>query len=160
LGKIIFASNTCTMRFLLLSIAALLMVSCSAGLEERQLGSSSYFLKIPSDYQLINNGGEDFLLYYFAPADTSDHTKVNGGIMVGTFPAPFGPDSPDCKTAKKKGIVDGLDVEWSIYNCNGVYFMEGLTGNYGEVQIHAFGNYYKAEDEALLTEILQSLRKN
>jgi hypothetical protein len=38
--------------------------------------------------------------------------------------------------------------------------MEGLTGNYGEVQIHAFGNYYKAEDEALLTEILQSLRKN
>ncbi|MFU1859355.1 hypothetical protein ACK8HY_20310 [Sphingobacterium sp. NGMCC 1.201703] len=50
-------------------------------LEKRELGKSKYSISLPTDYAIDETNGEDFSVYYFNPADTTNHTGISGGLV-------------------------------------------------------------------------------
>ena len=61
-------------------------------LGEKQLGKSKYSIFLPTDYAIGETNGEDFSVYYFYPADTTNHTGFSGGIYFGSHPSQFLPE--------------------------------------------------------------------
>ncbi|WP_293901792.1 hypothetical protein [Sphingobacterium sp. UBA5670] len=132
-------------------------------LEERQLGESKYSIYLPTDYAIGETNGEDFSVYYFNPADTTNHTGFSGGLYFGNHPSQFPAKSKSCKTEHLKNEIFDQDVSWTIYNCNGDYSIQSIiyskSGEGWNEMIHMFGNAKSTKDLDKLLFIFKTMKK-
>ncbi|WP_286840838.1 MULTISPECIES: hypothetical protein [Sphingobacterium] len=132
-------------------------------LEERQLGGSKYSISLPTDYAMNETNGEDFSVYHFYPADTTDHTGFSGGLYFGNHPSQFPAKSRSCKTEHLKIEIFGQDVSWTIYNCNEDYSIQSImyskSGEGWNELVHMFGKAKSTKDLDKLLFIFKTMKK-
>ncbi len=159
-----------------LSTFALFMVlifsySCNSKIDQEYIKSlhltsvphSAFEISIPDHYSLVESQGPDFNVYYLQPADTTDKKLFSAGMYLGNNPSTFGKTKTGCKQEKRKTEVLETKNEWTVYNCNGQFFLETIVENKyhqgGDDFIHIFGNATNESDAEHILAIFSTLIK-
>jgi hypothetical protein len=124
---------------------------------------SQFEISIPGNYSLVESQGPDFNVYYLQPTDTADKKLFSAGIYLGNNPSAFGKSKTGCKQEKRKAEVLETENEWTVYDCNGQYFVETIVENKyhqgGDDFIHVFGNATLEKDIDHILAICSTLIK-
>ena len=118
-------------------------------LMEKQIGTTNYFISVPKDFEIQEEEGIDFTVFYFVDSDTLQ-SNLNGGLYFGNYPGLF-PQQPDsCNSETVKSKILGNNSTWTIYYCQGEYLVETIVENKESEgwndRIHAFGHGRSRED--------------
>ena len=123
-----------------------------------------YTVSLPPDFKIDEYGGEDFVVYYFAPADTTVLSYFVGGIYFGNHPNPFKyceNDSSAVKTVQSELL--GKNEDWKIHNCDNKYLTQTLAKSGSNEHwceyIHLFGNATSELELEKLFEIFKTISK-
>ncbi len=134
-----------------------------SSLQEKQLGTSEYYISVPAGYSVKAKPGPDFAVYYISPADTVTMGDYYGGIFFGSLPNLFPPDSATCSTEKSKHILLGDSAEWTIYQCGPQFtvqtILDGINKDEPNLKIHAFGKAISGPDMQKLMDVYSTLRR-
>jgi hypothetical protein len=156
---------------LILFMILILSYSCNPKIDREYIKSlhptsiphSQFEISIPGNYSLVESQGPDFNVYYLQPTDTTDKKLFSVGIYLGNNPSAFGKTKSGCKQEKRKAEVLGTKNEWSVYDCNGQYFLETIVENKyhqgGDDFIHVFGNAANEKDAGHIIAICSTLIK-
>ena len=126
------------------------------------LGKSGYWLSLPATYRLKATDGPDFLVYYFAPADTTVQTSYTGGLYLGGHPQGF--DSTDgCQRRRVLVSVLGHAAPFTVQRCATGYtldavFASGRSQSF-DSQVNAFGSAKSAAELRQLLAIFATLER-
>ena len=129
---------------------------------ERPLGESGYFVSLPSTYALKSTDAEDFVVYYFAPADTTVRTHFTGGVYFGGHPQ--GPDSAaGCQVRRVPTTLLGRPATWTVQRCATGYTLHAVfdsqSGQGWNSLINTFGEAKSAAELRQLLAIFATLRR-
>ncbi len=120
-------------------------------------------VSLPTDYAMDEINGEDFSVYSFYSADTTNHTGFSGSIYFGNHPSQFPAKSKSCKTENLKSEILDQNVNWTIYDCNEgnsiQTIMDSKSGEGWNQLIHVFGNAKSNKDLDKLLFIFTTMKK-
>lgn len=90
----------------------------SPPLAEQPLDKTEFYLSIPARFALKATNGPDFLVYYFAPADTTVQADFSGGLYFGGYPqADQADSSAGCQTRRVAFPMLGHPASFTIHRC-------------------------------------------
>ena len=139
-------------------------VAASPPLVEQPLGKTDFHLSIPAGFALKATDGPDFLVYYFAPADTTVQADFSGGLYLGNFPQEDQANSTaGCQTRRATIAVLGHPAAFTIHRCATGYTINSVfdshSGRGWDAQVHAFGEAKSAAGLRQLRAIFATLRR-
>jgi hypothetical protein len=112
------------------------------GLKNKKLPNVNYDISVPSDYEIIENRGEDFSVYYINCKDSTKKAGFSASIYIGNFPSKF-PVDDSCKASTNNGLILDEVANWETYDCKNSFFTQTLArnkNNHGwDQMIHAAG---------------------
>lgn len=116
---------------------------------EKKIGTTNYFISIPKNYEIREEEGPDFSVFYFADSDTLK-SNLSGGLYFGNHPGLFPPQTDSCKSETLQSEILGNNSTWTIYDCQGQYLVQAIVDNKESEgwnnRIHAFGHGRSRED--------------
>src|SRR5688572_30368000 len=119
-------------------------------LVEKQVGQLSYYISMPTKYDIKEKEGPDFSVFYFADSDTTAVTSFSGGMYFGNYPSEFLPKNDSCKIKTVDSQILGKNSSWTIYECDGEFAVQTIvdskSGEGWNSQIHVFGHGKSKED--------------
>jgi hypothetical protein len=132
-------------------------------MREQQLGTTGFYLTLPSGFALKATNAADFLVYYFAPADTTVRADFTGGLYLGTQPQGDEPDSiAGCRTRRAATILLGHPATFSVRRCATGYAISSVfdshSGRAWDAQANAFGEAKSAAGLRQLLAVFATLR--
>lgn len=172
--------SICFYKGVLLGSAALGLLACqpdqpptaapaapaetSLPLAEQPLDKTDFYLSIPIGFALKATNGPDFLVYYFAPADTTVQANFSGGLYLGGHPQEDQATSPaGCQTRRAAVAVLGHSVPFTIHRCATGYTVNSVfdshSGRGWDAQVNAFGEAKSAAGLRQLLAIFVTLRR-
>ena len=133
-------------------------------LVEQPLGKTDFYLSIPARFALKTTDAADFLVYYFAPADTTVQADFSGGLYLGNQPQGDEADTmAGCQTRRAAVSVMGRPVTFSIRRCATGYTINSVfdshSGRGWDAQANAFGEAKSAAGLRQLLAIFATLRR-
>ena len=133
-------------------------------LVEQQLGKTDFSLAIPARFTLKATNGPDFLVYYFAPADTTVQADFSGGLYLGNQPQGDEADSmAGCRTRRAAVTMMGRPATFAIRRCATGYTINSVfdshSGRTWDAQVNAFGEAKSAAGLRQLLAIFATLRR-
>ncbi|MBF9220455.1 hypothetical protein [Hymenobacter ruricola] len=132
-------------------------------LVEQALGDSGYFVTLPGTYKLRSTDAADFLVYYFAPADTTVRTSFTGGLYFGGHPQEASETGPGCQLRRVPTTLLGRPATWRVQRCATGYTVSAVfdshSGQGWNPLINAFGEAKSAAELRQLLAIFASLRQ-
>ena len=133
-------------------------------LVEQRLGKTDFSLAIPAKFTLKATNGPDFLVYYFAPADTTVQADFSGGLYLGNQPQGDEVDSmAGCQTRRAAVAVLGHPALFAIHRCATGYTVNSVfdshSGRTWDAQVNAFGEAKSAAGLHQLLAIFATLRR-
>lgn len=139
-------------------------VVASPPLMEQPLGKTDFYLSIPSGFALKTTDAADFLVYYFAPADTTVRADFTGGLYLGNQPQGNEANTmPGCQTRRAAVTVMGRPVTFAIRRCATGYTINSVfdshSGRTWDGQANAFGEAKSAAGLRQLLAIFATLRR-
>ena len=132
----------------------------------QQLGKTDFYLTLPPGFALKATNGPDFLVYYFAPADTTVRADFSGGLYLGSQPQPQ--ESPadtlaGCRVRRAAVTLLGYPATFSIRRCATGYVLNSVfdshSGRSWDAQVNAFGEAKSAVGLRQLLAIFATLRR-
>ena len=131
-------------------------------LVEQALGNSGFFVSLPRTYTLKSTDAADFLVYYFAPADTTVKTSFTGGLYLGGHPQGEGPAAAGCQVRRVPTTLLGRPATWRIQRCTTGYTLNAVFESHSDQGwsplINAFGEAKSAAELRQLLAIFATLR--
>jgi len=128
---------------------------------QKRIKGTPYNLSLPANYVVKEKDGPDFSVYYFQPYDTADKTSFRGGFHLGNAPGSFNKDYSTCKTDSLHSSFLGEDKQWTIYDCDGKYSIQIITGSKSGMSwgrlIHSFGRANSKAEVNKLLEVYSTL---
>lgn len=128
----------------------------------QQLGKSEFWLSLPATYRLKTTNGPDFLVYYFAPADTTVQTSYSGGLYLGGYPQKFD-STAGCQRRHLSLPVLGHPAAFTMQRCATGYTLDAVfdSGHNQsfDAKINAFGTARSAAELRQLLAIFATLRR-
>lgn len=158
-------------QFLNLSIIAFLSFGCARGVDQDYVKtlkptpfpSGNLEISIPSNYFITKNVGPDYDVFYVMPIDTANKKLFTAGLYLGNNPSAFRKLKSGCVETKREIKVFETQHEWSVFDCNGLFFTESIIKNKysmgGDEFIHCFGNCTNEEDLEHILAIFSTLKK-
>jgi len=136
----------------------------SPPLAEQPLDKTDFYLSIPTGFALKATNGPDFLVYYFAPADTTVQADFSGGLYFGGHPQEDQAASPaGCQTRRAAVAVLGHPASFTIHRCATGYTVNSVfdshSGRGWDAQVNAFGEAKSAAGLRQLLAIFATLRR-
>jgi hypothetical protein len=133
-------------------------------LKEQRLGDTNFYLSLPPGFALKATNAADFLVYYFAPADTTVRADFSGGLYLGNQPQGDEPDSlAGCRTRRATLTLLGHPARVSIRRCATGYALNSVfdshSGRTWDGQANAFGEAKSAAGLRQLLAIFATLRR-
>jgi len=133
-------------------------------LVEQRLGTTNFYLSLPPGFALKATNAADFLVYYFAPADTTVRADFTGGLYLGNQPQGDEPDSAaGCRTRRAAVTLLGHPATFSIQRCATGYALSSVfdshSGRSWDGQANAFGEAKSAAGLRQLLTIFATLRR-
>jgi len=126
------------------------------------LGSTGFALALPATYALKAVDGPDFLVYYFAPVDTTVRTTFTGGLYFGNHPQGGSDTTAGCQVRQLPATLLRQPVVWTVRRCATGYSLDGVfdnpRGQPGQDKINAFGEARSAAELRQLQTIIASLQ--
>lgn len=131
-------------------------------LKETQIGDIDFYISIPKGYEIKENRGPDFSVYYFFLKDTTKTEAFSGGMYFGNHPSQFEASSDSCTVKKVKSMVLNKDSEWTTVHCKtGVAIQtiveSGSTKGWNNY-IHAFAHTSSEKDLKKVFAIFKTLK--
>jgi hypothetical protein len=154
---------------ILYSVTAFAVLACGGGKTtegpvETPIGNTHFTISLPAGYSLNSQKGPDFVVYFFAPSDTTNTKAYSGGMYFGNFPQLFGPPHPMCETAVKKNQILGNTSDWTVFSCDSIYSAQTIIMSNSKEdwnkQIHAFGKAPNEEDLGKLISVFSTLKQD
>ncbi len=154
---------------LILLLSTMFFYSCTSKVDREYIKTlhstpiphSQFEISIPAQYSIVESPGPDFTVYYLMPADTANKKLFSAGIYLGNNPSTFGKTKTGCGKEKRKAEILGSKCDWTVYNCDGQYFLETVVENKyhqgGDDFVHVFGNATNASDVGHIVAILTTL---
>ena len=156
-----------TKRIFIQIITCLLLASCKEKLpfikalhqfdiNEKQLGTSGYYIKLPESFNMIEvHGKEGTLIYDIVPRDTA--STIFGYIIL-VAGKPIGENLSERKKAVAfaRSAFNDKDVKWKIYQTEAGYF-DAFTDEKGD--LNAGVSSKRREDVDAVISIIASLQK-
>jgi hypothetical protein len=135
-----------------------------ASLVEQPLGKTGLYLSLPPGFAIKTTDAADFLVYYFAPADTTVQADFSGGLYLGNQPQGDEPDSSaGCRTRRATVALLGHPATFSIRRCATGYVLNSVfdsrSGRTWNGQANAFGEAKSAAGLRRLLAIFATLRR-
>lgn len=131
-------------------------------LVEQALGKNSFFVSLPSTYTLRSTDAADFLVYYFAPADTTVETSFTGGVYFGGHPQGDNKVAAGCQVRRVPTTLLGRPATWRVQRCATGYTLDAVfdshSGQGWNPLINAFGEARSAAELRQLLAIFATLR--
>lgn len=139
-------------------------VVASPLLVEQPLGKTDFRISIPARFALKATDGPDFLVYYFAPADTTVQADYSGGLYLGNFPQEDQADSAaGCQTRRAAVSMLGYPATFTLHHCATGYTINSVfdshSGRGWDAQVNAFGEAKSAAGLRQLLAIFATLRR-
>ena len=135
----------------------------TAQLVAQQLGKSDFWISLPPDYRLKTTDGPDFLVYYFAPADTTGRTSFTGGLYLGGHPQGADSAGPGCQQRQAPVVVLGHPASFVVRRCATGYTVNAVfasqSGQPWNPLINAFGEAKSAAELRQLLAVFATLRR-
>ncbi|MBO2008801.1 hypothetical protein [Hymenobacter negativus] len=132
-------------------------------LVEQALGNSGFFVSLPSTYRLRSTDAADFLVYYFAPADTTVRTQFTGGLYLGGHPQGMDSTAAGCQMRRVATTLLGRPATWQVQRCATGYTLNAVfdshSGQGWSPLINAFGEAKSAAELRQLLAIFATLRQ-
>ena len=144
--------------------AANTQISKPLPMQEQRLGNTDFYLSLPPGFALKATNAADFLVYYFAPADTTVQADFSGGLYLGSQPQGDEPDSvAGCRTRRAAVTLLGQPATVSIRRCATGYALNSVfdsrSGRTWDGQANAFGGAKSAAGLRQLLAIFATLRR-
>jgi hypothetical protein len=132
-------------------------------LVEQQLGETGFYLSLPSGFAVKSTNAADFLVYYFAPADTTVQADYSGGLYLGSQPQGEEADTlAGCRIRRADVVLLGHPATFSIRHCATGYTINSVfdthSGRTWDGQANAFGEAKSAAGLRQLLAIFATLR--
>lgn len=131
-------------------------------LVEQALGKTGFFLSLPSTYTLRSTDAADFLVYYFAPTDTTVRTQFTGGIYLGGHPQGSDSAAAGCQLRRVPTTLLGRPATWRVQRCATGYTLDAVFASHSGQEwspvINAFGEAKSAAELRQLLAIFATLR--
>lgn len=132
-------------------------------LVEKALGTSGFFVSLPGTYALKSTDAADFVVYYFAPADTTVQTSFTGGIYFGGHPQGDNKVAADCQVRRVPATLLGRSATWRVQRCATGYTLSAVfdshSGQGWSPLINTFGEAKSAAELRQLLAIFATLRQ-
>jgi len=132
-------------------------------LVDKQVGQLSYYISLPTKYDIKEQEGPDFSVFYITNSDTTVKSSFSGGMYFGNYANEFPPKSDSCKVTSTDSQILGQNSTWTIYECDGEFTLQTIvdskSGEGWNNQIHAFGHGDTQEDLDKILAIYSTLRK-
>jgi hypothetical protein len=130
----------------------------------RQLGKTDFYLTLPPGFALKATDGADFLVYYFAPADTTVQADFSGGLYLGGHPQGDVADTTGgCRVRHAAAILLGQPATFTIRRCATGYTVNSVFASHSsqgwDAQVNAFGEAKSAAGLRQLLAIFATLRR-
>ena len=140
------------------------VVASPPPLVEQPLDKTDFYLSIPARFALKATNGPDFLVYYFAPADTTVQADFSGGLYFGGHPQADQADSTaGCQTRRVAFPMLGHPATFTIHRCATGYTVNSVFDSYSgrgwDAQVNAFGEAKSAAGLRRLLAIFATLRR-
>ena len=131
---------------------------------EHQLGETDFYLSLPRGFALKSTNAADFLVYYFAPADTTVQADFTGGLYLGTQPQGDVTDTTaGCQTRSAATTLAGQPATFTIHRCAAGYSISSVfdprSGRGWDAQSNAFGDAKSAAGLRQLLAVFATLRR-
>lgn len=131
-------------------------------LVEQALGKTGFFVSLPSTYALKSTDAADFLVYYFAPADTTVRTHFTGGIYFGGHPQGIDSAAAGCQVRRVPATLLGRPATWRVQRCATGYALDAVFDSHSAEDwnplINTFGEAKSAAELRQLLAIFATLR--
>jgi hypothetical protein len=123
-------------------------------------------LAIPPGFALKATNGADFLVYYFAPTDTTVQADFSGGLYLGNYPQPQ--DAPadtlaGCRVRQAAVTLLDRPATFSIRRCATGYAINSVFDSHSnlswDAQVNAFGEAKSAAGLRQLLAIFATLHR-
>lgn len=129
-----------------------------------RLGDTGLFLTLPSGFALKTTNAADFLVYYFAPADTTVQADFSGGLYLGSQPQGDVTDTTGgCRTRRATAVLLGRPATFVIHRCATGYTVSSVfasrSGRGWDAQVDAFGEAKSAAGLRQLLAVFATLRR-
>lgn len=133
-------------------------------LVEQSLGDTGFYLSLPPGFALKTTDAADFLVYYFAPADTTVRADFTGGLYLGLHPQGDAADTTaGCQTRRATTTLLGHPATFTIRRCATGYTISSVfdshSGRGWDAQANAFGEAKSAAGLRQLLAIFATLRR-
>lgn len=130
---------------------------------EQRLGTTDFYLTLPQGFTIKSTNAADFLVYYFAPADTTVRADFTGGLYFGSQPQGDVTDTTaGCRTRRTPVVLLGSAVPVTIHRCATGYTVSSVfashSGRTWDGQVDAFGEAKSAAGLRQLLAVLTTLR--
>lgn len=140
------------------------VVASPPPLVEQPLGKTDFYLSIPARFALKTTDGPDFLVYYFAPADTTVRADFSGGLYLGGHPQEDETDTiAGCQTRRVAVPMLGHPATFTIHRCATGYTVNSVfdshSGRGWDAQVNAFGEAKSAAGLRQLLAVFATLRR-
>ncbi|MDO7874407.1 hypothetical protein Q5H93_06655 [Hymenobacter sp. ASUV-10] len=131
---------------------------------KQRLGDTDFYLTLPRGFALKSTNAADFLVYYFAPADTTVRADFTGGIYLGSQPQGDVADTTNgCRTRRATVSLLGRPTPVTIHRCATGYTVSSVfasrSGRGWDAQVDAFGEAKSAAGLRQLLAVLAMLRR-
>lgn len=131
---------------------------------EHRLGDTDFYLSLPPGFALKSTNAADFLVYYFAPADTTVRADFTGGLYLGTQPQGDVADTTaGCQTRRVPITLLGRPVPFTIHRCAAGYSINSIfdprSGRRWDTESNAFGDAKSAAGLRQLLAVFATLRR-
>jgi hypothetical protein len=129
-------------------------------LNEKRIGQTNYWIFVPADFEIKENEGPDFSVFYFV--DTTAKSGFSGGMYFGNYPSRFPPKNDSCKIEVINSEILGENSDWSLYECNGEYSVQTIVDSKSKGwnnQIHVFGHTSSRSDVYRILKIYSTFTK-
>jgi hypothetical protein len=132
--------------------------------KEQRLGNSDFYLTLPPGFALKATDAADFLVYYFAPADTTVRADFTGGLYLGNQPQGDERDTVGgCRIRRATTTLLGHPATFSIRRCATGYTINSVFDSYSgrgwDAQANAFGEAKSAAGLRQLLTVFATLRQ-
>ena len=129
-----------------------------------RLGKTDYYLTLPPGFALKTTDGPDFLVHYFAPADTTVRADFTGGLYQGGYPQGDATDTTGgCRIRRVVVTWQGHPATFTVHRCATGYTINSVfdshSGRSWDARNNAFGEAKSAAGLRQLLAVFATLRR-
>ena len=129
-----------------------------------RLGKTNFYLALPPGFALKTTEGPDFLVHYFAPADTTVRADFTGGLYLGGYPQGDATDTTGgCRTRRVVVTWQGHPATFTVHRCATGYTVNSVfdshSGRGWDARANAFGEAKSAAGLRQLLAVFATLRR-